>query len=173
LLGLNSRTGQPLGTVNAPRTLHRGLELGADVALTSSLAWRSSYLWSDFRFDGNATYGDRALPGIPEHFYRGELVWSAREGYFVTLNAEWSPRRYAIDMANSFFADPYALVGLKVGRNADRGFSWFIEGRNLADRRYASTTGVIADARGLDQSQFLPGDSRAIYAGISWRPAHE
>jgi len=173
LLGLNSPTGQPLGTVNAPRTLHRGLELGAGVALTSALTWRSSYLWSDFRFDGNATYGDNALPGIPEHFYRGELMWSLREGYFVALNTEWSPRRYAIDMAHSWFVDPYALAGLKVGRNADHGFSWFLEGRNLADRRYASTTGVIADARGIDQAQFLPGDGRSVYAGISWKPAGE
>lgn len=173
LLGLNSPTGQPLGTVNAPRTRHRGLELGADIALNSALTWRSSYLWSDFRFDGNTTYGDNALPGIPEHFYRGELTWSARAGYFVALNTEWSPRRYAIDMANSWFADPYALVGAKVGRNAEHGFSWFLEGRNLADRRYASTTGVIADARGIDQAQFLPGDGRAVYAGISWKPAGE
>ena len=170
LLALNTPEGQPLGTVNAPRTIHRGVELGAVVTLAPSLAWRSSYLWSDFRFDGNATYGDRALPGIPEHFYRGELVWGVRDGYSVTLNTEWSPRRYAIDMANTWFADSYALVGLKIGRDVERGLSWFVEGRNLADRVYASTTGVIADARGLDAAQFLPGDGRSVYAGISWKP---
>jgi iron complex outermembrane receptor protein len=151
--------------------VHRGLELGAQVALGSALSWRSSYLWSDFRFDGNASYGDNALPGVPEHFYRGELVWSAREGYFAALNTEWSPRRYAIDMAGSWFADAYALVGVKVGRNVEHGISWFVEGRNLADRTYASTTGVIADARGVDAAQFLPGDGRSVYAGVSWKPA--
>jgi iron complex outermembrane receptor protein len=170
LLGLNDPSGQPLGTVNAPRTIHRGLEVGAQLALTDALSWRSSYLWSDFRFDGNASYGDNALPGIPEHFYRGELVWALREGYAVTLNTEWSPRRYAIDMANTWFADPYALVGLKVARDVEHGLSWYVEGRNLADRRYASTTGVIADARGIDAAQFLPGDGRAVYAGVSWKP---
>jgi len=170
LLGLNGPGGQPLGTVNAPRTLHQGLEVGADVALTSSLAWRSSYLWSHFRFDGNASYGDNALPGIPEHFYRGELNWAAGNGYFVALNTEWSPRRYAVDMAQTLFADPYALFGVKVGRTLSDGLSWFLEGRNLADRTYAATTGVIADARGLDAAQFLPGDGRAVYAGVSWKP---
>jgi iron complex outermembrane receptor protein len=64
--------------------------------------------------------------------------------------------------------DSHALWGLKVGRDAGRGISWFVEGRNLADRVYASTTGVIADARGLDSAQFLPGDGRSVYAGISW-----
>jgi iron complex outermembrane receptor protein len=170
LLGLNDPNGQPLGTVNAPRTIHRGVEAGAQIALTRTLSWRSSYLWSDFRFDGNPTYGDNALPGIPEHFYRGELIWAFREGYGVTLNTEWSPRRYAIDMASSWFADPYALVGLKVTRDVEHGLSWYVEGRNLADRRYASTTGVIADARGLDAAQFLPGDGRSLYAGVSWKP---
>jgi iron complex outermembrane receptor protein len=170
LLGLNGPGGQPLGTVNAPRTRHDGLEVGAQIAITKSLSWRSSYLWNHFRFDDNASYGDNALPGIPEHFYRGELTWAPAHGYFVTLNSEWSPRRYAVDMAHTLFADPYALVGVKVGRNEDAGFSWFLEGRNLANRTYAATTGVIADARGQDAAQFLPGDGRAVYAGVSWKP---
>jgi iron complex outermembrane receptor protein len=170
LLGLNGPDGQPLGTVNAPRTLHRGVELGMQLAVTPSVSWRSSYLWSDFRFAGNASYGDNTLPGIPEHFYRGELAWAPLEGYSITLTSEWTPRRYAIDMANSWFADAYALFGLKVGRDVPQGLSWFVEGRNLADRRYASTTGVIADARGVDAAQFLPGEGRAVYAGVAWKP---
>jgi iron complex outermembrane receptor protein len=170
LLGLNGPGGQPLGTVNAPRTIHRGLELGAQIALSPAVSWRSSYLWSDFRFDGNTSYGDNDLPGIPQHFYRGELIWASLNGYFVALNTEWSPRRYAIDMANSWFADAYALTGLKLGRNVEHGLSWFVEARNLANRTYASTTGVIADARRLDAAQFLPGDARSVYAGVAWKP---
>jgi iron complex outermembrane receptor protein len=169
LLSLNTPTGEPLGTVNAPRTDHRGLEVGAQLDITTALSWRSAYLWNDFRFHRHVTYGDRALPGIPGHAYRGELRWSPRAEYFVSLNTEWVPEGYAVDMAHSLFADPYALWGVKIGRDADRGWSWFIEGRNLSDRTYAATTGVIPDARGLDSAQFLPGDGRAAYAGISWR----
>jgi iron complex outermembrane recepter protein len=158
LLGINGPGGQPLGTVNAPRTTHQGVEVGATVPVTRTISWQSSYLWSRFRFEDNASYGDNALPGIPEHFYRGEVTWAPTTGgYFVSLNTEWSP-------------DTYALVGVKVGRNRPEGISWFVEGRNLADRAYAATTGVIADARGLDAAQFLPGDGRAVYAGISWKP---
>ena len=169
LLGLNDPAGQPLGTVNAPRTRHRGLEAGAQWSLAPRLVWRSSYLWSEFRFEGNASYADNALPGIPEHFYRGELAWALHPRYTLSLNSEWSPQRYPIDMANTWFADSYALWGVKLAREAGRGLSWFVEGRNLADRQYAATTGVIADARGADVAQFLPGDGRAVYAGFEWR----
>ncbi|MET0986580.1 MAG: TonB-dependent receptor [Steroidobacteraceae bacterium] len=169
LLSLNAPGGQPLGTVNAPRTVHRGIELGLALQLAPEVLWRSSYLWNDFRFDDNATYGDNRLPGIPEHFYRGELSWSFLPTYAATLTGEWSPRRYAIDMANSWYADSYALVGVKLARTVNKGLSWFVEGRNLTDRKYAATTGVIADARGQDVAQFLPGDGRAVYAGIEWR----
>ncbi|HKQ83048.1 MAG TPA: TonB-dependent receptor [Steroidobacteraceae bacterium] len=169
LLSLNAPGGQPLGTVNAPRTVHRGIELGLALQLAPEVSWRSSYLWNDFRFDDNATYGDNRLPGIPEHFYRGELSWSFLPTYAATLTGEWSPRRYAIDMANSWHADSYALVGVKLARTVSKGLSWFVEGRNLTDRNYAATTGVIADARGQDAAQFLPGDGRAVYAGIEWR----
>lgn len=170
LLGLNAPDGTPLGTVNAPRTLHRGIELGAQIQITRSLVWRSAYLWSDFRFDDNPTYHDNRLPGLPEHFYRGELTWTVPGDGFVTLHTEWSPNRYAIDMANTWFADAYALLGLKVGRTPDQGLSWFIEARNLTDKTYAATTGVIPDAHGADAAQFLPGDGRAFYVGIGWRP---
>ena len=73
-------------------------------------------------------------------------------------------------MANTWFADPYALVGLKLARAVEHGLSWYLEGHNLANRRYAATTGVIADARGVDAAQFLRGDGRSVYAGVSWKP---
>ena len=44
-----------------------------------------------------------------------------------------------------------------------------MEGRNLANTKYAATTGVIANADGLDSAQFWPGDGRAVYAGVEWR----
>ena len=47
--------------------------------------------------------------------------------------------------------------------------NWFVDGRNLSDRRYAATTGVVRDAQGADVAQFLPGDGRAVYAGLDWR----
>ena len=79
------------------------------------------------------------------------------------------PRRAAVDFANTLFADAYATAGFRLGRQVATGWSWFAEVRNLFDRHYAATTGVIADARGLDTRQFLPGEPRSLYAGLERR----
>lgn len=49
------------------------------------------------------------------------------------------------------------------------GWGRFVEGRNLTDRRYAATTAVQANARGLDGAYYFPGDGRSVYAGLTWR----
>jgi len=59
---------------------------------------------------------------------------------------------------------------LRVGQRQSDGWGWFVEGRNLFDRRYSATTGVMRDAAGRDQAQFLPGDGVAVYAGLEYRP---
>ncbi len=74
-----------------------------------------------------------------------------------------------IDHQNTFSADPYALVGFKVGRRVTEGVSWFIEAKNLTDEKYSATHGVIDDAGGTDQRQFLPGDGRSVFAGLEWK----
>ncbi len=169
LLAQNTPDGQPLGTVNAPRTVHRGLEGAVALQLATGLSWHTSLLVNDFHFDNHPVYGNNELPGLPPQLYRSELAWTPLQGYTVTVSGEWSPDRYAVDMANSWFADAHALWGIKLARTTQHGISWFVEGRNLADRRYAAATGVVADAGGQDIAQFLPGDGRAVYAGVEWR----
>jgi iron complex outermembrane receptor protein len=73
-----------------------------------------------------------------------------------------------IDHRNTFAADPYALLGFKFGRRVSEGISWFVEAKNLIDETYAATHGVIDNAGGADQRQFLPGEGRSIFAGLEW-----
>ncbi|MDO8696842.1 MAG: TonB-dependent receptor, partial [Pseudomonas sp.] len=83
--------------------------------------------------------------------------------------AEWVPTDYNVDMADSLNADSYAIWGLKAGYRMPTGVDVFIEGRNLADKTYAATTGVVANAKGQDSALFMPGDGRAVFTGIEWR----
>ena len=99
---------------------------------------------------------------------RAELRWNLGRWYLAPT-LEWSPQRSYIDHANSFAADSYAIAGLRIGGEAGTQWRWFVDARNLGDKRYAATTGVIADALGRDSRQFLPGDGRSVFAGIEWR----
>jgi iron complex outermembrane receptor protein len=82
---------------------------------------------------------------------------------------EWVPQKYNVDFAETLFADPYALLGFKVGYRSEHGFSVFVEAKNLTDKKYAATTGVIGRATAFNQSQFLPGEGRGFYGGIEWK----
>lgn len=169
-------------TVNAGRTIHQGVEAALEIALLDRLFFpvsegkpgdrltlRQIYLLNDFHFDGDATFGDNRLPGIPMHYYRMELTYEHGCGFYAGPNVEWVPQKYAVDSAETLFADPYALLGFKIGYRSKRGFSVFFEGRNLTDKRYAATTGAVSRASSPQQALFLPGDGRSFYGGIEWR----
>jgi len=159
-------------TVNAPRTVHRGLELGlggsAMASIHGRLEWHLSGLVNDFRFRNDAAYGNNQLPGLPKYAGRARLGYRFSNDTLVQASVEGADG-YPIDFANSFGATGYLIWGLKAGGEIVRGLSWFVEGRNLADRRYAATTGVIRDSGGADAAQFFPGDGRAMYVGLDWK----
>ncbi len=169
LLAQNSATGVPLGTVNAPKTLHQGIEFGVDWKLFRMIEARAAYVWNDFRLDSHPVYGNNDLPGLPKQYLRAEVLYATPGGFYAGPSLEWSPQSYAVDMANSLFADAYAVAGFKVGQRIRKGVSWFVEGRNLADKKYAATTGVIANAGGIDSRQFNPGLGRSVYIGMEWK----
>lgn len=159
-------------TVNADRTVHRGLEAGVSGRAFSSphgrMEWQLNALWNDFRFRDDAVYGDRGLPGVPKHTARAQLGYRLAGGTLLAIHAEGASG-YAVDFADTLRADGYMVWGVKASGHLTRQLSWFVEGRNLADRKYAATTSVIRDAAGADNPQFLPGDGRSFFAGVDWK----
>ena len=83
LLALNDGSGVPLSTVNAPSTVHQGVELGLNWAFYKSFQLRAAYLWNDFRFDGHPVYGNNDLPGLPRQFLRAEMLYTRPSGYYI------------------------------------------------------------------------------------------
>lgn len=169
LLSLTDARGAALGTINANRTLHQGLELSASGRLSAAWQVRGQYLYNDFRFDGDSVYGNRRLAGIPPHLLRAQLQWQATPLIKVSPGIDWQPGRTWVDHANTVAANGFALLNLTVSGDLGSGWSWFVEGRNLANREYVATTAVQANARGQDGAYYFPGDGRSIYAGLTWR----
>src|SRR5208283_6154291 len=117
LLDLNNNQGEPLGTVNAPKTVHQGIELELELELAHSLLVRNadtkgtdriilvqSYTMNDFRFQNDAVYGNNQIAGIPSQFYKAELRYEHPCGFYFATNVEWNIIKYPVDEANTLFA---------------------------------------------------------------------
>ncbi len=154
-------------TLNADRTIHTGLEMGLTARLPAGLEWRQNLLVNNFRFDDDASFGNSKIPGLPRALMRGELLYRSN-GFYAGPTIEISPQRYAVDFAETLYNDSYTLLGFKLGQQYNQNLSWFLEGRNLTDEKYAATTGVTRTAT-ANQAIFMPGDGRSVYAGVQWR----
>ena len=133
-------------------TVHQGLEIGFGVAVSKSMfahgaepdrLWLNlAYTLNDFRFDGDAQFGDNVLPGAPRHFLRAELLYKHPSGVFFGPNVEWVPQAYYVDSANTLKTEPYAIWGLKLGYDNGGPFSAYVEGRNLSDEAYIASASI-------------------------------
>jgi iron complex outermembrane receptor protein len=161
-------------TINIPNTVHQGIELGAGALIDRHWETRTALLYSDFRFDGNAQYGNNRLPGFPPLIIRSELLyrWSdvsnsrGLPAYYAGPKIEWVPTKAPMDNTNSVYNDPYTIFGFKAGGPLDQNSSWFVDARNLADKRYAATTNIGAGFGGNPGNAYYPGMGRSINIGL-------
>lgn len=167
----------PCSIANADRTIHQGIELGLGLSLLEStfdegdsLWLNATYAYNDFRFDGDPRFADNRLPGIAPHQIRAEFLYRAPGGFHAGPNIEWMPTGFFADNANQLQVDSYALLNFRMGYEARAsGWSAYLEGRNLLDKRYISSA-VVAGTATAASALFNPGTGRSIHAGLqlSW-----
>lgn len=152
-------------TINAGETLHQGIEVGLSARAN---AWRAqaSYLYNDFRFVRDTSVGNNRIAGVPDQVLNAEAAVKLPGDVWFGPTLQSASRAW-VDHSNTLAAPGYSVFGLKLNQSLSNGVAWFVEGRNLGDKRYANTTGVIFNANGLDAAQFSPGDGRAVYVGVS------
>jgi iron complex outermembrane receptor protein len=158
--------------INLDKTIHQGVEIGAGIEIARDLVTRADSLWvnaaytfSNFRFDGDATFGDNELPGAPRHFLRAELLYKNASGVYFGPNVEWVPEAYFVDSANTFETKAYALLGAKLGFDNGGRVTAYVEGRNLTDEAYISSANIATTANAAS-TLFEPGNGRAVYGGV-------
>lgn len=157
----------PASTFNADKTRHSGVEAGLQLHLADWLTLRQVYQYSDFRFDGDAQYGDNTLPVVPEHVYRGELKFS-RDRLTVAPNVEWVIDGPWSDYNNTVQTDGYALFGVTASWKATEKIDLFLDGRNLADENAAGDVSAVITA-GPASAIYYPVEQRAVFGGIRAR----
>lgn len=161
-------------TSNIPKSVHQGVELGLRHVYDNTLDTRLALLYSDFKFVDHVTAGNNALPGFPPIIVRGELLYrfgvhrDGKPSTYVGPKLEWVPRKAPMDNANTVYNDSYAVLGFKAGQAMDKTWSWFLDARNLTDKKYAATTNLAANytAAAGDGRRYYPGDGRSLYVGV-------
>lgn len=161
-------------TSNVPKSIHQGVELSLAALFDHKWETRAAFLYSDFRFDGDAAYGNNRMPGFPPVIIRGELLyrWGPVKGAqgmpvaYAGPKFEWVPTTAPMDNTNSISNDRYALLGFKAGGPIDQTWSWFLDARNLTDKKYAATTNIGAGFGGNPGAAYYPGNGRSAYLGI-------
>ena len=156
----------PASTFNADRTIHQGIEAALDWAVAPRWRLRQTWTWSDFRFDGDAQYGDNRLPIVPESFYRAEVRYDDPRGWFVAPSVEWSATDQWIDYANTRRAPSYAILNLNAGWKVTSSVSLFLDARNLADKAYVSNTQAALTWTAATATLW-PGDGRSVFGGVT------
>ena len=98
-------------TVNVPRTVTQGLELGLNGTLDQQWQARWVILYSDFRFDNHLLYANNRMPGVPPIMMRGEFLhrWPLNSAVpaltvaYAGPTFEWVPMSAPMDNTNSVF----------------------------------------------------------------------
>lgn len=159
----------PAATFNAGDTIHQGIEAGLDWT-----AWRGdghelrlhqTYAWSDFRFDGDARYGDGRMPVMPEHHYHAELSFSRPGIWSVAPSLEWASDGW-VDYANTLKGPGHAVWSLNATWTASPRVKLFLDARNLTDEAYVANASAVTDARVASAAVFWPGEGRSAFVGL-------
>lgn len=162
---VNPALGIPAATFNAGTTVHQGVEAGLDWRFAEGWRLRQTATLSDFRFEGDAAYGDNDLPLIPPALYRAELRFDHPSGWFVAPSVEIASDAW-VDYANTLQSPGYTVANLGAGWTLGRGALLFVDARNLFDTRYISNVTAVTDARVASTAVFWPGEGRALFAGL-------
>lgn len=140
----------------APRGPHR-------ILLTQA------YTWSNFYYKDDPVFGHNELPGIPEHYYQGELRYEHPSGFYLSVTGQYASS-YNVDYANSFQTESYFIWGGTIGyASLKQGWQAYVDFRNISDKHYAADTSPGYNDHGQDIARSDPGDGFGVFGGVSWK----
>jgi iron complex outermembrane receptor protein len=173
-------------TINAPPATHEGVESALDTLLwqdgsgpwdssdasRSKLHFAQTYNWSNFHFDGDPTFHNNQEPGIPEHYYQGELGFDRPSGFYANFDVTYSSSVW-VDYLNTFKTAPYTVFGLTVGwqqpRADKKGWQVSFSINNLLNTPYAVAVAPVYSAGGQDVANEYPGNGFGVYSAVDYK----
>lgn len=152
-------------TFNVNKTRRLGLELGWAYA-QGPWTVRNSSLVNHFRFENDSDFGDNRIAGVPSVATRLAIDRQVNPSIKVGASVE-AAGRTTVDHKNTTQAPGYGIVNARVSGKLQGNVDWFVDARNLGDKSYVATTGVVRAFSAAAGAQFLPGDGRGFYTGVN------
>ena len=159
---------------NAPKTRHKGLEVGLSYQLPGAvfvrgdvadhLALRTSYTLARYTYVDDSTYQGNDIPGAPRQVLATEIKYTHPVGFSLAPSIEWIPQSYFMDSQNTEKNDGWTNLSLRAELATSFGMNLFAAGQNLTNRRFSQSV-QVDNAAG---KWFEPADGRSFYAGLRW-----
>jgi iron complex outermembrane recepter protein len=159
---------------NAPKTRHKGLEVGLSYQLPGAvfvrgdvadhLSLRTSYTFARYTFVDDSTYRDNDIPGAPRQVLATEIKYTHPAGFSLAPSIEWIPQSYFMDSQNTERNDGWTNLSVRAELATLFGMNLFAAGQNLTNRRFSQSV-QVDNAAG---KWFEPADGRSFYAGLRW-----
>ncbi|MFT8564396.1 MAG: TonB-dependent receptor [Acetobacter orientalis] len=155
---------------NASRTTHQGVEAGVTGTLYKwnggDITYMQSYTYSDFRYNHDAVFGHNRLPGVPVHYYQGEVHADFKNGFYTTFDVE-AASSITASYDNKAKTAPYHIYSYTLG------YLWpkksrrvYLQLHNLANKHYAMGVVPVYTATNGDAAAEMPGDGFGVFAGV-------
>jgi iron complex outermembrane receptor protein len=145
--------------VNAGNIKQKGLEATTTYnqffasSIVHHLMLNAAYTFSDFKYGSfqknNISYEGKRVPGVPQHSLSIQAEIQSKNGLYLRANCYIASTIY-LDDANDASADPYQLVGMRIGylltHHSKAKINFYIGADNLLDQSYSLGNDINAAA---------------------------
>lgn len=156
-------------SLNAGKTLHRGIELGIGTDLSNQLRLDIAYSYAKHTYEkwvvGSTTdYSGKEMETAPRNIANMRLGYAASALNGGKVSLEWiSLGSYWLDQANTARYPGHDLFNLRMNYPINMALEIFGSITNLTDERFAESASLSSG-----NEVFAPGLPRTIYAGIRY-----
>ncbi|MFO1381279.1 MAG: TonB-dependent receptor [Chitinivorax sp.] len=157
-------------SVNAGRTLHRGIEAGANAGLYPGLELGLSYGYAihsyrQWQVNGATDYSGKEMETAPRQIGNTRLSYAPAGNKGWQATAEWVHLgSYWLDQANTQKYSGHDLLNLRGNLPLAAEWSLFASLNNVTDRRYAESASLSSG-----NDVYAPGMPRTAYLGIEYK----
>ncbi len=160
-------------TMNAGKTLHRGVEVGLHTPNNKPLTLAVSYSYAKHTYEewkpsSTVDYSGKEISSAPREIANSRLNYRSKLLQGGNLELEWVRLgSYWMDEANTHKYPGHNVLNLRGNITLNKTFQLFARLMNISNEHYATSAAYKASAFGKpEQFEYAPGMPRTLYAGI-------